>query len=734
MLSIGAAKFIDLDGFISCYKALTWDQAAELNKKVEAVFPYSSGALRVVSDAHIIRTRASELYTVRSWASYPIEETREYKWPKHIERFVSELQEAVSMSELYHMPIQVGYWSDDFAYIYLGNPEHGYVIFEPVKYLEYTPALNYDGLTPAQVRQSLNAPLTDESLSIVPAHLENSMTAADVRLQKEEQEAAIDQINKQIEDARQCKTEELARLQAEIRKKEQELYEKKTALMKELNARLEEMQTMKFNLENQIFLLQSQIYAIRCFAGEVVKFAQIRAGRNAPDTEPIIVHQKLHFIDEDLGRLASIYTLSWDRIGMFEDFLKYSPLALDTFAPNDRCISLVRMSKDGKRISEDHEIPFRNLLEKYDYYHGETVGIIIRNGENLYLGWTDSEWVNIEDDLILTKPIVDTEPAPAQEFHFESDRKRWIEEKRKERRKIMEGLASRSFVYNIVQGVVEHTPILPLPAGVSLSKQSEYVYYAVADKWVTDNRYGSFNDIVARCNSKITKGDTILTVQRLHPEWEKCFPRVGENSRGRGWANRTHDVEGASDCTLYPVNLVEPDPPVSWTRYKLRATDTDFNYRVQTEHLDRLSKDCVIGETYTEQNFHYFISLKKEYSEAGARSNFEVYPREFINLQYLNSVWIEWAITTKTLGGWSIGGKSVNYAYAIRYMKKALDFVRAREEKEKKVLDVVDSAICKDPEWPVKLSEWRLDKGVRELTAYQAKRFAKWLSESKEAR
>lgn len=248
----------------------------------------------------------------------------------------------------------------------------------------------------------------------------------------------------------------------------------------------------------------------------------------------------------------------------------------------------------------------------------------------------------------------------------------------------------------------------------------------MADKWVTDNRYGSFNEIVERCNEKITKGDTILTVQRLRPEREKFYPQPYENSRGRGWANRTHDVS-ADDCTLYAVNLVEMDEPISWTQYKLHPSDKDFFYKTRTGNLSRLDPNCVIGESWIEQPRHIFVSLEKKDSECGARSNFEVYPSEFINLQYLNSVWLEWAITTKTLGGWTIGGKAVNYAYAIRYMKKALDFIREREKKEKELLNKVDPAICMNSDWPVKLSEWKLGKGVREITEYQAKRFAKAL-------
>ena len=522
---------------------------------------------------------------------------------------------------------------------------------------------------------------------------------------------------------------------------------------------MEEMEQMKENLENQIYLLDSQIYAIRCFAGEVVKFAQIRAGQKAPDTEPIVIHQKLHFLDEDLGRLASLYEIRWGEISLFEEFLKHSPIALETFAPNNRCVSLVRLSKDGTLLGRDDEHPHQNILEKYKYYHGKTIGIIIRNGENLYLGWTDEERVDIQDDLIIRK-VVDVQPDVAPQGYVSSfDLERREKEEKAKRKKLMEGIISRSFVYNILQGIVEHTPILPLPRGVTLGKQSEYVVYSIADKWLGDNRYGDFTEIIARCNEKVTKGDMLLTVQKLVPEhtaWDSRYyyghDRAWDNARGRGDANRTHDCM-VDDCTIYPANLVEYDAPVSMTRYRYLIKPTHWTLEKNPnakpyweerdiptsdyERLNRAESEEVI-ETYEYRKRHVFISIKKEECrnwegyKSDARANFELYKDEYINLTYMNSVWLEWVITNKALGGWRVGGKDVNYAYAIRYLKKAVDFVRQREESEKALIDEIDRRVCQEPEWQVRLSEWKLEAGVREITAYQARRFVKLVNKQLE--
>ena len=54
-----------------------------------------------------------------------------------------------------------------------------------------------------------------------------------------------------------------------------------------------------------------------------------------------------------------------------------------------------------------------------------------------------------------------------------------------------------------------------------------------------------------------------------------------------------------------------------------------------------------------------------------------------------------------------------------------MDYIRKREAKEQENIDAVDPAICKDSDWTLKLTQWKLDKQVRAITPYQAKRFAK---------
>lgn len=643
-------------------------------------------------------------------------------WQEQKQRLVDRARKMASYCASYGQQLYVQEWHDGkFALLHTGNPNNCVVIPHPEQFLDFTPAKDYSNLTPAALRAQLNA--SGDIAAIVPADAGSKLTQQGVQSELDAKVSELNGLKQEMEDVKNANVGELVELKRQMEELQAKMEAKKNEMMAELKARKAEMERVKEQMEGQIYLLSSQIYAIQCYAGEVVKFTKIREGKNAPDTEPIVIHQKLRFLDEDLGRLASLYEIQWEKLDLFEEFLKHSPAALDTFAPNERCIMLVRLSRTGKQQGRDDRLPYSNLLTDYEYFHGRTVGIIIRNGENLYLGWTDEDRVHISDDLIISQVIEETSAAP--EFKSDFDRERWERRQKEEKKRVLDGLISRSFIYNILQGIIDNSPILPLPEGVKLNKQSEYVIYSVADKWLADCRFESFTTLVERCNEKVTKGDMLLSVQHLiaEPGYGKHYTGAWENPRGRGDRNRTHDCY-VSDCTIYPANLIEFDEPVTMLRYGYGNGFTSVT-RKEGSHLAPGTK---ILEEFVQQARHIYVSVEK--SESGylghtpARANFEVHDHEFINLTYMNSVWLEWVITNKSLGGWTIQGHPVDYAYAIRYLKTALDFVRKREAQEKELLDAVDTGICKDPDWPVRLSEWKMEKGVRVLTEYQAKRFA----------
>jgi len=727
MKTIGTAELSDFNNLINWFENLTIEEAEAIYEKLDKMLPRGYNA---DCDENTICNNARAMYNVSSWASYPPERTKEYKWPVQRSDIVKKLRQYETFATDLMQPVNVGWWAEnEFAYLFFGNPKQGIVIPTPEKYIVLQPLKDYSEVTPAEVRAMLNAQETSGA-RLVPTDHESMLTKASLGQTLETERDKFAQLEQQAKDIKEAKTEALAKMKAEIDKKVAELETIKKSMMAELDAKKKEMEEKLETLQNQIFLLDSQIYSICCYAGEVVQFGQIRKGKNAPDTEPIVVHQKLRFLDEDLGRIASLYEINWGHIDLFEHFLKHHPLALETFAPNERCITLVRMSRTGKTYGRNDLFPYSNILKQYEYYHGKTVGIIIRNGESLYLGWTDEERIDIADDLIVTSSI-DLGHIEMPEFTFESERERFIKEQKANRKKIVNGIVSRVFIYSVLQGIVDRTQILPLPEGVKLNRQSEYVLYAVADHWLADNQFGSFNDIIEKCNNKVNKGDMVLTVQQLRPEQRHRYNAYDkdtwENPRGRGDRNRTRDCE-ADDCTIYPVNLVEYDEPVKMVTYEYPGSSGQkYTSTTNADRAKNLVEGTVITGEYERIDRHVFISVLKEYSMSGtARSNFELYESEYVNLTYMNSVWLSWVVNNKKLGDWRVGGESVDYAYAIRYLNTAMDFIRKREAAEKDIIDDMDLSICKDPKWPLKLTEWKLENEVRAITLHQAKRFARY--------
>jgi len=727
MKSIGTTTFTNFVGLINWFLSLTWEDG-------ERIYAEMSKNLRSRSrddDESIISSNARDMLELSSWASHPHTRTREYQWPEHQQKIIAKFREHQMFATTYKQSLNVGRWVEgDYAYIFMGNPEKGLVIPEPEKYLAFTPHKDYSQITPAELRLALNMSTDASVTGMLPANQESSLTHQSLAHALGEAKTEMSSIEQEMDDVKKAKTEELAVLKAEIDAKIAELDALKSSLMAELNDKKREMEEKMEQFENQIYLLDSQIYSICCYAGEVVKFGQIRSGKNAPDDEPIVLHQKLRFLDEDLGAMASLYELRWEEIGMFEEFLKHSPLALDTFAPNERCIMLIRLSKNAIQLGRSSKFPHSNMLEKYAYYHGKTVGIVIRNGENVYLGWTEEDRVHIQDDII--GYVIDTSPAEMPDFDSDWEEESFIKKQKSIRKEMVDDIISRLHVYNILQGVVDNTPILPLPEGIKLDHQSEYVLYAMADKWLSDNRFGSFNDIIGKCNVEVSKGDMVLTVQNLTPERRayRSYTSAWQNSRGRGEANRTHDCSVA-DCSIYPINLIECDDDIPKIRYK-SADGRIYTMTAKESYDKKFLENNEILEEFSEKGYrHIFVSVEKTYSLSGnARANFSLHKDEYINLTYMNSVWLQWAITNKKMGGWRIKGNDVDYAYAIKYLKTAMDFIRKREVDEKALIDQIDISVCADPDWPLKLTEWKMATGVRNITEFQAKRFVRSLANS----
>lgn len=717
---IGTVTFKDLEGYAAFWKEKNYAWVTEQRKTLPPlIYPIDRNY-----NGKIVEALKRWLYEYWSMSRETDEYIHEQVQKKANEQ-MAKLREAVYYSETYNQPFIVRFIFDFGAYITLGQAD--FFIFDHEKFLsDICYPKDYSQYTLGELRAlaaGANAGTT------APAVLNDSISISQAKDTIDESRSRLAAMKKEAEDLQWERHEELAELKRQADEAMAALRKRKEELMDELARQTEELEEKVEQMNDQIFFLESQIYCIECYLGEAVKFTKIRSGRNAPDTEPVVLYQKLRYLDCEMGRLVSLYELDFSEIKLFEQFLAASPEALEVFAPNDRCVTLVRLSQTSIEFGL-HPI-YANMLKEYEKYHGRMVGIIIRNGENIYLGWTDEEKVVVTDDLFLDFTPAETVPSDIPENETERQMKARLKAERARMRVFAKEAVSRVFIFNILQGIVDNSNLLPLPKGEKISKESKYVRFSMADRWLVDNRFGSFTDIVKRCNAQISTGDMLLTTQYLHAEHGQYSRR---NDRGRGYADRTHDVS-VENCTIYPLNLIEYSEPYTVTDYQFRMNGANGEYWVDSTTKgdgSNLSEDTRIIRTYEKRDVHYFVSLEKRWSYFGARANFEVFPDEFINLHCMNSVWLTYAVTNRNLGGWCIGGKVVDYAYAVRYLKTALDFIRKREEEEKRILDEVAPGFTdRNPEWPVALSEWKLEKKARSFTLNLAKRFVKWTQEKK---
>lgn len=60
-------------------------------------------------------------------------------------------------------------------------------------------------------------------------------------------------------------------------------------------------------LNKKLYMIESEIYVLRCITGEAVNFVQLTSGQHADQNSPVVIYQKLRFLDEELGKFLAIY-------------------------------------------------------------------------------------------------------------------------------------------------------------------------------------------------------------------------------------------------------------------------------------------------------------------------------------------------------------------------------------------------------------------------------------------
>lgn len=645
---------------------------------------------------------------------------------------LKDLRDVIDFQNEFNQKFKLIYKNDNFYIITFGKFSFLSFWFDGVEF-EYLK--DYSDMSIKQLRGSIK---NNESVtSLVSSGDLSNKSVKSAKSEIDEKRSQIDKLKSDMEDVKSCKTKELASIKEEIDQKMAELEDKKRAMIAVLEEKRREMTEMMQQLENQLFVLETEIYAIRCFLGEVVEFTQLRSGKYQPENQPVVLFQKMKYLDEELGKLISLYNVDFDDAPLFEKYLKMNDFAFENFCPSTKCISLVRVSKNNRRLGLHPDIV--NMITAYEKYHGATVGILVRDGDNLFIGWTDDKKIDIPEDMFYT---------PGTTTYTNED------DARAQGQSSKEEIASRYFIFSILQGLLENGEgnIIRLEGKHNFTKPDNMIIYSAADNWLVDNRFGTLSDLVEKYsdNINIKYGDEIISLQSVRPNTKSNMWGYTNNDRGIGYANRTHDVS-LDNAEVIKINKIvtEHNWYVHYTdisnsvhqHYKTDIYCRDEETGPTKEQIDKWIADnpkkifeYVKDEPYT----MYYVSLEKDLRwdrdredyKVLPKANFQVYQDEFINLVFFNSIWLEYIITNKAIGsGIRLGKYIVSYADIIKHLKYALDAVRKREVKE---AEEINNFINLDdyPEWQLKLSEFKYENDIHNIGPKYARQFAKYLKES----
>lgn len=418
---------------------------------------------------------------------------------------------------------------------------------------------------------------------------------------------AIEQLEKTAnfeDEAFQTQLAEIENLKAQMEAKISVMYEMQAQMMSELQAKIERYQ-------HELLVMRTDLTAFEYRHGLTIDFTRITSGECAPVEQPIVVYQKLIYLDEDLPRFESLYDVD---AGSLEVALKHSPALLEHICPTNKGVSFLKMRNASGKFE------LHNTVMKFieDTMPNE-IGVLVRNGENTWLTWLDSDKISFSQDSFASVSSQEKEPS-------------------------VKLIQSRYYVFNIILGLIERGEMLQLDHVPVDVFSDPSIILSNADSQITDSTYIELGALLHTLNDYSKPDDPIFVLNSFTDQAKyHSYYGGGTTERGRG------------------DNALTNDTSVKRGMNKIRGIDyfSDFTYRfyvagVKGRHFGREAK--ISPSLYIESD-------------------------EFINIKFLTSSLIDYYIHTKRIGRISNSGRYVNYSHMLPILfeiKKELE----KQEKE----------------------------------------------------
>jgi hypothetical protein len=416
--------------------------------------------------------------------------------------------------------------------------------------------------------------------------------------QLEETNGLLEKVSKFEDEAFAGQLEEINNLKAKMEAKITAVYELQAKMMAKLQEKIK-------RYEHELLIMRSDFTAFEYRNGLTVNFMNIHKGTNAPIHQPIIIHQKLIYLDEDLPRLKDLYD---EHAGSLEVAIKHSPALLEHICPTNKGITFLKMRNSAGRFELNNTV-----MEFVRDTMPNEIGVLIRNGENTWLTWLDSQDISLSEDSFTSKSS-DEETS-------------------------LSLVQSRYYLFNLIMGLIERNEILQLDHVPTNMFSDTGIIWSNADSQITDSTYVELGEIIPILN-KYSKTDDPIYVLNSFTDRAKYTGRYGGGTTQRGRGDNA-----LTDSTSVEEGL-----------NKIRGIDyfSDFTYRFYVGGVKWL------WSAY----------------ESKVKPSLYIEEDEFINLKFLNSKLINYYIHTKRIGRISNSGRYVDYSHMLPIlfeMKKALE-------------------------------------------------------------
>lgn len=461
-----------------------------------------------------------------------------------------------------------------------------------------------------------------------------------------------------------------------------EMEQKKQNMLAEMRDKELALQKKMYELNKEISIMDAQIYDIQSYLGETYEILAVRSGKKAPLEQPFTINQKIRFLDEDLPIIIGLYgnDLNENNYDNLVQAFKYSDKLVDYFCQTDKSLTFFRLSRDkdviskfvGSRENNDNRGRFAEFCIKQivNEKGHDFVGFVLKNGECLYFGVLDQgKRIIVEEDVFCDI----TAPEQTVAFNQMSEQQATDYKKKQAKDRL-----ARKFMFSLIQGLIDNKKFITFDEPVNVFTMPPQIIFSSASGWIETKRFGEFEWLKHKLNFMTRTDDTVFVHNTINDG-----NRI--KTYFNGYLPSIEDIFGIKQIEKVEIN---------------------------------------------EQGKHIFIKTKRDsvaWDANDVNSLIKVYKHEFINIEYMNSKWINYFISIKAVDQTDQGRY---FPIMVKNWMVIRDFLLKREDLERDKISDFYPDIDNVLDWPVKLSEWKLQQKipVRKITDYQAKRFAKALT------